>query len=116
MAKNKSKKRNTGGRVIVFLILLLMLAALLLWKIYINGGLNLLQNEPAPAVDTSVEKSTSVSTPEPALPTPEEEAATSVPAATTPAPVQEPTQAPVIMESQGDLEIIIPDDMGTDGF
>ena len=98
MKKTKKKKKNSAGLFIVLLVLLLALVALLGLKFFTN------QDSPAPEVEPAAPiETTSVS--DPVEPTPAAEMA---------APVAE--AAPVILENQGDLEIIIPDDMDSEGF
>lgn len=109
MKKTKKKKKNSAGLFLVLLVLLLALVALLGLKFFTN------QDSPAPEVEPAAPIETT-SVPDPVEPTPA--AVTAAPvaeAAPTPTPMQ-PAEAPVILENQGDLEIIIPDDMDSEGF
>ena len=110
--KTRRKKRNNGG-LILLILLFVLLAALLVLRILAGGSVVPSQEAPAenetitPAENTpaltDTQNSESLDT---AVQTP----------APTPAPVQEAVQAPVVLENEGEIEIIIPDEMGQDGF
>lgn len=98
MSRKRKKKKSSGALVLVFVLLLVLLAALVALKFLGIGRAVPAEPSATPAaVETSPE-------------------ATEVPAASpTPTPMQ-PVEAPVILENQGELEIIIPEDMESDGF
>lgn len=113
--KKRRKKKNTGG-LILLILLFVLLAALLVLRI-LAGGSEAPQAEPVENESTEAVESTSVlagventesidTAVETTAPTP----------APTLTPVQETAQPPVVLENEGELEIIIPDEMGQDGF
>ena len=109
--KNKKKKKNTAKRFIVLLVLLLLLACLLALKFFTN--MNTADNAPsAPVPDATmpIETDTNTATAEETT----ESAPALLPTAE-PIPYA-PTQAPVILENQGEIEIIIPEEMEQGGF
>ena len=120
MSRRRKKKSPLGG--IVLVVLLILLAGFIVYRFLSydptmdsekNGETTLTPNGESSALDISATAApslppdTSVNTPSP-VPTP-----TPV---ITPTPVPTPTPRPaVILENEGELEIIIPDEMESDG-
>lgn len=116
MKKTKKKRKSTAGRLIVLLILLLSLAGLLALK-YFTSQPAAAPAAPAPTEFFEEYLDSGVII-RPAQATQTEMTSQSAPAPTK-APVQQPAEEPqgaVILQNQGDLEIIIPEGMESAGF
>ena len=108
----KRRKKNTGG-LILLLLLFVLLAVMLVLRFLAVGS-----EAPSQAVPSENETVT------PAENTPDlsnaenpesVDKAVQTPAPTL-APVQETAPPPVVLENEGEIEIIIPDEMDQDGF
>ncbi len=109
--KKRRKKKNTRG-LILLILLFVLLAALLILRI-LAGGSEAPQAEPVENESTEAVESTPALTDSQSAESVNAAAQTPAP---TPAPVQETVQPPVVLENEGEIEIIIPDEMGQDGF
>ena len=118
MTKKKTKKKtNPAGRFLVLLILLLMLAALLAVKYFgIGPGAAPASDsvsDPSAPSETDSQGVAYLSGDEPDIPA---ETPTPTPPPTLPPATPEAIQEPIILENQGNIEIIIPEDMESEGF
>lgn len=114
--KKRRKKKNTGGLILLLLLFVLLAVMLVLRFLVANSEApsqaDPVENEAISPVESTpvlagVENTESIDT---AVETP---ASTPAPTLT---PVQETAQPPVVLENEGELEIIIPDEMEQDGF
>lgn len=110
----RRKKASLVGRIV--LIMLLALLAVLIALRYFSHSPETLPEGTAPATDAPEVIVTPAPTPETATSDTTTIPVTAAPAATA-APASTPTPQPVVvLENQGDLEIVIPEDMESDGF